>query len=335
MLGAIFLCIAILFYINGKSFNLLVLGQIFFAGHMSFISGTNTVFHYESLKNINKHLEYGEREASVNKWALFSGGLAALLGGLVADFELHYAYWLSLVGAVIALIITFLFDEPKNQTKSEASDHFLTQLKLTIGNLKNNNIAWIFAFYILMFVMVHVPYEFYQPYLDLLEKKGQLNFSSAPMMSGFLYASAMFISSFAAARSMKWKNYFGLKYYLILMLILMFVIVGMMAFMLHPAFITIILMRSFSWSGVKAPINEVITPNISAGQRATFHSMMSLVCRLSFFLLLFGLSALTPTEEVTNWNNLSMILKVCLGVGLILAIPIILLMRSVDFENRP
>ena len=334
ILGAIFLCIAIILYIMGESFYPLVLGQVFFAGHMSFVSGTNTVFHYESLKSQNRESEYGSREALVNKWALFSGGIAALIGGWLAGFSLEYAYWLSLMGAIVALVITFLFEEPGHDKEERPSRDFFRQIIVSLSFLKRVNIGWVFAFYVLMFLMVHVPYEFYQPYLYLLEKGQMLNFSSAPVMSGLLYAAAMFVSAYAAGQSITWKNKIGLKKYLLLMLLVMFIVVGSMSLILHPALIIVILFRSFAWSAVKPPVNELITPNIDSGHRATFHSMMSLASRLSFFILLFVLSLIISADEVSDWNSISRILKICFGLGLVISLPILVTMKRVDFNAK-
>jgi hypothetical protein len=144
------------------------------------------------------------------------------------------------------------------------------------------------------------------------------------MMSGILYAVSMFISAFAASRSIRWKNRLGLKLYLLLMLLFMISIIGMMAFVLHAFLMIVILFRSFAWAAVRPPVNEAITPRINSGERATFHSMMSLVSRLAFFALLFGLSSVLPPEQVTDWPSLSFILKICLGLGLLAAVPILI-----------
>lgn len=334
LLGAVFLCLAIVLYLCGKSFYPLVLGQIFFAGHISFVSGTNTVFHYESLKSINKEHEYGDREASVTKWSLIAAGIAALFGGWAASYHLSYAFLISLIGAIPALVITILFVEPEKSGEETASHNVVTQLKESIKYLRKAPLGWIFAFYVVMFTMVHVPYEFYQPYLNLLEQTGQLTFSSAPMMAGMLLAVSLFVSAFAAGRSIVWKNRVGLKAFLSILFIVMMVIIGLMSWILHPFIIVSILLRSFSSSAMRAPVNEIITPNIAAGQRATFHSMMSLACRLSFFVLLLVLSSVTPSEQVTDWVSLSRLLRICLVVGIVLAIPLFLTMKKMKLEDE-
>jgi MFS family permease len=326
--GSIFLCLAISLYIHSVNFWWLCAGQIAFAAHMAFVSGTNTVFHFESLKCKKLEAEYGPREAKVNKWALISGGFGALLGGWLSGFEIIYAYWLSLIAAIAAFSITLQFQEPYQNEKTKAASNLLSQLSGSLKYLKNKSLLWLFSLYVIMYVMVHVPYEFYQPYLKLLEEGKLLNLSSAPVMSGVLYAIAMFIGAYAASQSIHWKNNIGLNRYLMIMFVMIMIVIGLMSWLLHPVLIVMIMFRSFGWSGVKAPLFEVITPQIDAGHRATFHSMMSLISRLGFFGLLFGLSIVTPSGESSNWIQLSFLLKICFGLGIIGGVLLLFSSRS-------
>ena len=89
---------------------------------------------------------------------------------------------------------------------------------------------------------------------------------------------------------------------------------------LNGVIILLVLLRSLPYAAIKAPVHAILTPNIDAGQRATFHSMMSLVARLSFFLTLFVLSQIVDESELSNWVNLSDLLQYCFGGGMILLI---------------
>ena len=326
ILASVSLCFACVAFIVAGSFWMLALGQIGFAMHMSFLSGTNTVFHYESLLATGQEGEYGNREARVNKYGMLAGGTAALLGGLLGHWGLHFAYVATMVAAVISLLIALKFKEPTRIKATQgAFSNMATQLTSTVAHLKKAPLGWIAAYYIIIYTISHVPYEFYQPYIKLLEEGDLLMGSSAPLISGLLYAFARYFGAFGAAYSMVWKRKFGLRIHLIIQLLIINFIVMAMSLVLHPILISVVLLRSLPWAAVKAPINEIITPNIDPGQRATFHSMLSLGCRLVFFLTLVGLSFLIPSGEVADWLNLSKILRVCFLSGLVLTVVISLL----------
>lgn len=321
LLGALFLCLASIFYFIGGSFFILLIGQIFFGLHMSFLSGTNTVFHYESLNVQSREQEYGDREAKANKYGMIAGGTAALLGGALASVDLRLAYVASFIAGTIGVAIAFQFTEPEHQ-KSEASalENMFSQVVLTGKYLRYKPLAWISAYYIVIYLVTHVPYEFYQPYVSLLEEEDLLLGTSAPIVAGVLYAFARYFGAFGAAYSMVWKRKVGLKVHLFLMLLIINLIVLAMGLLLHPLLIMIFLMRSLPWAAIKAPVNEIITPAIGRGQRATFHSMLSLACRFFFFLMLIGMALIIPGGEEANWENLSLLLRVCFLIGMILSV---------------
>lgn len=316
LLGSFFLSLACILYLLAGSFITLVFGQISFALHMSMISGTNTVFHYESLKSANREAEYGDREAIVNKYGNIAGGTAALLGGIVANYDLRYAYVLSLVAGIIAMAIAFKFYEPKiKKTTEKASQNFLKQIKITLSFLKVQPLGWIFIYFIVIFIISHVPYEFYQPYIELLAEQNLLMGISVTVISGFIYSGARYIAAIGAAYSMDWSRKIGLFNYLLLAVVAINIVVLLLGSMLSSWILIIVLLRSLPWAAVKAPINAIITPRIDSGQRATFHSMISLSCRLGFFLTLFLLSLVVDAHELTSWSNISRLLLICFVGG--------------------
>jgi len=54
VLGSLMLIMACIFYLLANGFVLLAVGQVFFAMSMALTSGTNTVFHFESLKDLGQ-----------------------------------------------------------------------------------------------------------------------------------------------------------------------------------------------------------------------------------------------------------------------------------------
>jgi len=322
IISAFALLLACVFYLIGSSFLILAIAQFCFACWMAFQSGTNTVFHYESLSDLSLTDEYGDREAAVNKYVMLGSGLAALIGGVAGTYNLAWPYAITLIAALVAVIIAFLFKEPQ-RAKNEQAEAFISQLKQTLGYLKTAPLGWLFAYMNIIYVLAHVPYEFYQPYLKLLENKELTSGMKAPLISGILYALAMFIGAWAAGRSMALVRQFGFVNVLVFAILSMLAIVGLLGLYLHPVLILIILFRSVPRALIKAPINALITPKIGAGQRATFYSIISLAGRLSFFACLFLLSWVIPKNQLTDWPTISKLFVICFGIGVVLCIPLL------------
>ena len=196
-------------------------------------------------------------------------------------------------------------------------------MRASLKYLTIRPLAWIAGYYVIIFSITHVPYEFYQPYIQLLEDDGQIWDSSTPILAGLLYAFARYIGAFGAAYSMVWKRKFGLRNHLLIQLLIVNLIVGAMSLYLHPLIIAMVLMRSLPWAAIKAPVNEIITPVVGIGQRATFHSMLSLACRFVFFCVLLLLSLLIPHDAISSWPNLRLLLSYCFVGGVVLSISIL------------
>lgn len=299
-----------------------VIGQVCFAGWMAFQSGTNTVFHFESLKAIGKEAEYGDREAQIAKIGFYAGGIAALLGGFLGYWDLRWAYAITVVAAVVGVISAIQFTEPdRSKFGEEAAFGFGKQLIVSFRYFLQKPLGWLFAYLIFIYAIAHIPYEFYQPYLKLLEEGGQLGSAKAAPASGLLYALTLFFGAFVSGKSMVLSRRFGIKGLLFFALLLMIGIIAFMGFFLHPILVFIILLRGAPRSLIKAPTNAIITPQVDSGQRATLFSLISLICRLAFFITLSGLTFIVPHDGTTDWQTLSLVLKVSAAAGAILALP--------------
>ena len=327
VISALALLLACIFYLMGNSFFILVIAQFCFACWMAFQSGTNTVFHFESLKDANRENEYGDKEAIVNKYVMLGSGLAALIGGVAGTYNLAWPYAITLMAAITSVVISLLFKEPQ-KLENERATSVIYQLKQTIVYLKTVPLGWLFAYLTIIYVLAHVPYEFYQPYLQLLEKQAFTQGMKAPLISGILYALAMFIGAWAAGKSMVLTRRFGFVKVLVFSLLSILAIVGLLGLYLHPILIFIILFRSVPRALIKAPVNAIITPKIGAGQRATFYSVISLAGRLSFFACLFLLSWFIPKNQLTDWPTLSKLFIIFLGIGVVLCVPLLVLLSK-------
>jgi hypothetical protein len=76
-----------------------------------------------------------------------------------------------------------------------------------------------------------------------------------------------------------------------------------------------VLLRNGPMAVITAPIRATIAPRVADQHRATYLSIQSLVARLGFALLLLSLSFVIGGEKLPDWETLSTVLRVALGVG--------------------
>ena len=316
-------CLAILAayicFLLSSAFAGFAAGQILIAFSIAFRSGTDTALHYESLQALGRTEEYGDREAVAGKYGFASTAVAALAGGILGSFNLAWPYYLSLLTAAISLYIVYSFNEPDKKSSElqgiSANSGFITQLGSCISYLKNPLLKWLLLYTMYMITFVHVPYEFYQPYLRLLDDRNQLAGANAPLVAGLLFALTAIVASITSTYSMVWKRRMGLLPLLTSAAAIELVIIAAMAIMLHPIIALLVILRSGPMAVITAPINAAMAPLIENQHRATFLSIQSLAGRLAFATLLFSFSLLVIESENTDWNSLSLLLRVSAIAG--------------------
>ena len=319
LLSCLAIIAAYLFFLFSGHFSGLAVGQCLLAAGIALRSGTDTAFHYESLQALNRQQEYGDREAIAGKYGFVSTAVAALAGGILGSINLAAAYWLSLITAGISLYVVTRFSEPhkKGDSSATSSDGFTAQLRHCISYLKHPRIKWIFTYTVFMFAIVHIPYELYQPYLSLLDKQNQLAGMSAPITAGILFATTALVASLASAYSMQWQRLIGFMPLLTVAAIIELAIIFAMAILLHPLIAITLIFRSGPMAVIQAPVNAALAPLIENRHRATFLSIKSLASRLTFAILLLVFSLLTTDGHSTDWNDLSLLLRVSVAVGVV------------------
>ncbi len=312
LVGTSAFIVAYAVFLMADGFVVLVIGQCFLAMAFAFQSGTDTAFHFDSLTQANREHEYAHREARAERIGLTATAVAVLAGGLAAMVDLRLAYLLSLLAAVSGLFIAARFTEPMARSATASFGH---QLLACSANLREPVLAWFFLFSIVMYGLAHVPYEFYQPYITLLDIKILGRGVDAPLVSGVVIGISMFGGAFAAGAGVRWQARFGLPLVLIIAAGIQCAIIAGMALLQHVAVLALVFLRNFPSALMHAPSNAIIVPHLVTEQRATYLSLQSLAGRLTFAALLWWLSLSTPAGETLDWDTLSAVLSQSLLAG--------------------
>lgn len=278
-----------LFFLGG-SFGVFVLAQIGLAASMAFRSGTDTSFHYDLLKCLGREDAYPQREARITRNIFIASAGAALLGGVGSIYALRVAYGFSFLTACVAFMLVLLFAEPdrESSTACQASGFFF-QIRACLAYLSQPVLGWLMLFSVFMTVINHIPYEFYQPYIQLLG--GQ---APTPLLTGLHTALTMGIAAWFAKQSIRLRDHFGTRSALMLSAGVQVVLISLMGFFFHPVVALLLAFRSVPRALMIAPLNAATVPRLQQHHRATYLSIQSLIGRLSFSLcltLLAGVSS--------------------------------------------
>ena len=300
--ASVFLCVAYILFLSADSFEQFAVAQIFLAAGIAFNSGTDTSFLLETTQTLGVEEEYATREATATRFNFLGTACAGILGGLAAIPDYRGAYVLSLAGGVALLVITLCLKEP-TQNKKEDRLNLFTQVWSCFSLLRNINLLWLSSFAIFMIVINHIPYEFYQPYIEGLAKEYGV-IKSTPFISSMHLAITMLIASLIASRSIRIRDKIGTGATLLSAAGLQIVMMAIMHFFVSIPAAIATLLRSCPRALMTAPLNVAVAPNIPASKRATFLSLQSLFGRLGFSLTLATFATAAGGKEWPAISNM-------------------------------
>lgn len=329
LLAAVILAIAYGMIFAGSSFLIFAIAQFLKAAGISFKSGTETAFHFDSLKAIGREDEFGRREAIVARNRFLGGAAAALVGGLVAILALQMAYLVACVFAILMTVLVYMFSEPPvEENEKHASP--IREVFSCLGYLKQPMLLCILLFFILMTILNHVPYEFFQPYISCSLESFQWGEQATPLVSGIHVTVTLLIASAFGAWSMRIRDRIGLWWTLLSAAVLQTIIITVMAWVLAPIIVILLLGRSVPRALMGPVINAAVTGRVERKHRATYLSIQSLAGRLSFAGMLLLLTSVVPADEQATWASLSIALRLSswIAIGGTLLFILIALSRS-------
>ena len=295
-----------LVFFMADEFALLMIAQGLLAAHISFKSGTDSALLFESLVMSNRKPDIGNELARAQRFGLIATAFAAFFGGLIGGYNLSLPYALSAIAAIAALAISIKFTEPSKSQRSLAKP-VLDQFAEIFKYLKKPQLFWIFLFSVIIFVLVHVPYEYFQPYIKMLFSDNAA-YDQSPVVAGILISITMLLGSYASNYSIPLQRRFGTGTALFLIIIIAVLIIGIMAIFLHMLVLAILMMRSVPMSLSNPIIQSVLHENITDEIRASFLSVLSLISRLTFSLTLLVTALLIGEPDSLDFRQLQLII---------------------------
>ena len=299
LIAAASLIIAFSCFIIGSSFVWFACGQFMLAAGIAMQSGTDSAFHYDSLKALGREQEYAQREATAEQWGSMFLAIATFCGGALGLIDLRLAYVFSLLSAIAMAMLVWRFVEPVHASECAVAKGFISVLMRCIGRLRDPLLGWLFAVAIVLYALAHIVFEFYQPYIGLLRLPLLDATEYAPLISGTIIGISMFGGALGAKLSIHWQSKLGLVGLMALAAMIQLGIVAAMAIVVSPLVLMFVFARNFPMALVYAPVRAAIAPRISRDQHATYLSLQGLSERLFFALLLLLLAAdLAPGSAV-------------------------------------
>jgi MFS family permease len=285
-------------------------GQGFRAAGHAFRSGTDTALHHDALAACGRVSEFADREARASKRRFLGAAAAALVGGGVAVIDLRLPYACSFIVAIAMIVIVARMREPTAGAEARTRANILSQAGACLAQWKSPALLLLFVFAAMMLVLNHLPYEYFQPYIEASLGQDGLTAASTPLVTGLHVAVTFWIASIIGARSIRIRNRVGLWGVLLIAMGLQVVTIGLMSLWLSPVIVVFLLLRSCPRALMTPPLNAAVTGAVPTRLRATYLSMQSFVGRLCFSGTLFLLTFSVPAAAATTWSTIGTQLRI-------------------------
>ena len=205
---------------------------------------------------------------------------------------------------------------------------FFSQVISCFKLLKNIQLLWLSVFAVFMIVLNHIPYEFYQPYIEELAKEYEV-IQATPFLSSIHLTLTMLVAAWIASKSIKIRDRIGIGATLLSAAGLQIAMMTIMHFFVSIPAAIATLLRSCPRALITAPLNVAVAPNVPAEQRATFLSLQSLFGRLGFSLTLAMFATVASGKE---WTDISLMLKWSMWGGLVGFVLLLITVRCIKNE---
>ena len=197
LVGTASFSLAYLIYLKAPSivplfpFILFIVARCLTATSITFLSGADSAFLYDSLKEIG--LENDFRKIMGNAQALYELGIAfaALVGGLLTKIDISTPYVANVCIFIVASLVILTFREPRHYETLRLAQYWKHQKESVRFVLMHPRVRWITFFYGMVHTFTFIGLIlFTQPYLALV---------GVPLpYFGFIYCAAVLFSAVIA-----------------------------------------------------------------------------------------------------------------------------------------
>ncbi|MGR9047545.1 MFS transporter [Halobacillus faecis] len=139
VIGNVFSILYGLFMMISGTFSMFTLAFLSMGMMVTFHSGAEQAFAYDTLKNEKREKDYTKVIGSMTALALLSLSLAKFLGGFMADISWGWVYGTTIFTHVLALIPLFLLKEPEREKTEDIGGRWYNQW---VHQLKSGLVVW-------------------------------------------------------------------------------------------------------------------------------------------------------------------------------------------------
>lgn len=271
--------VSMFIYTFAHDFYQILLAEVFFALFISFSSGTNSAFLYDTLQNLNQEKDFPKIWGNAIFYGMIGLALSNILGGFIASYDLRYTFYASIPFFGFSILILASMKEPK-RIKLNIKENYLNELLKTVKNVftKSKKLKWLLIFSGAIFSLNQSILWLYQPYFKI---------SGLDIVYfGVVFASFQLVAAFSSKYAYKIEQKLGQKKSLISLIFITGVSYLLMSHFIYLFSFLFCFLQQFVRGFRKTIINGYINQLATSDIRATILSIDSFISRAIYALII-------------------------------------------------
>lgn len=213
LFSVIFFIISSYIYYLGHNFSQFLIAEIFWALSLAFLSGADSAFIFDTLKDLKKENLYKKVWGNYLFITTIAMSFACIVGGFLGEINLRMVLLINIPVFILLIPITLSMREPMKHKRIIDKNYFQEMFQaIKISFVENKKLKWLIIYATFLYAFNFASFWFYQPYFRLTG----LNIA----YFGIIFAAFYIISGLTSKYAHFLEKKIGESYSLILLLML-------------------------------------------------------------------------------------------------------------------
>jgi MFS family permease len=168
LIGMILSIVALLLFGYAPNYSVLIMANSFWAFAITFISGADIAFFYDTLKESGRESEYSKYRGWLSAVRMLSIAISGLLGGFIGSYDLRATFSITALMLLFGTLFLLWLKEPQLEDDPETGSktNYRQTLKVVLGSIRQNTgLRYALVYSSLFFLMpAAIRVTFFQPY---------------------------------------------------------------------------------------------------------------------------------------------------------------------------